>query len=47
MPYVGQKRWHAIIIDPATARIGHSYDPANWKNRWLYHGLHSLDLPWL
>jgi hypothetical protein len=34
-------------IDPATARIGHSYDPANWKNRWLYHGLHSLDLPWL
>ena len=21
--------------------------PRNWVNRWLYHGLHSLDFPWL
>ena len=34
-------------IDPATARIVRIFDPANWKTRWLYHGLHSLDLPWL
>ena len=23
------------------------YNPRTWVNRWLYHGLHSLDFPWL
>jgi hypothetical protein len=34
-------------IDPKTARVVGDYNPRNWVNRWLYHGLHSLDFPWL
>jgi len=39
---------HSIYyIDPKTARIVQSYNShARW-NRWLYHGLHSMDFPWL
>jgi hypothetical protein len=36
-----------IYIDPKTARIVGGYDAGDWMNRWLYHGLHSLDFPWL
>jgi hypothetical protein len=37
----------AYYIDPRTARIVLNYStPSRW-NRWLYHGLHSMDLPWL
>jgi hypothetical protein len=38
-----------VYIDLATARIAGRYsDSASaWVNRWLYHGLHSLDFPWL
>ncbi len=34
-------------IDPRTARIVGSYSSRQWITRWLYHGLHSLDFPWL
>jgi hypothetical protein len=34
-------------VDPATARVVDSYSDADWTSRWLYHGLHSLDFPWL
>jgi hypothetical protein len=34
-------------IDPKTARVVGSYSSGNWATRWLYHGLHSLDFPWL
>jgi len=34
-------------IDPKTAQVVGSYSSRNWINRWLYHGLHSLDFPWL
>lgn len=34
-------------IDPKTARVVGNYSTARWVNRWLYHGLHSLDFPWL
>jgi hypothetical protein len=34
-------------IDPATARVVGTYTARGWVNRWLYHGLHSLDFPWL
>lgn len=34
-------------IDPKTARLVHTYSSSKWVNRWLYNGLHSLDLPWL
>jgi hypothetical protein len=36
-----------FYIDPRTARIAGSYSAAEWNSRWLYHGLHSLDFPWL
>ena len=34
-------------IDPRTARLVGSYSSRTWISRWLYHGLHSLDFPWL
>jgi hypothetical protein len=34
-------------IDPRTARVVGSYSSRTWISRWLYHGLHSLDFPWL
>jgi hypothetical protein len=34
-------------IDPKTARVVGSYSSRSWTTRWLYHGLHSLDFPWL
>jgi hypothetical protein len=34
-------------IDLASAAIVASYEPRSRWNRWLYHGLHSWDLPWL
>jgi hypothetical protein len=34
-------------VDPRTARIVRSYNRNSRWNRWLYHGLHSIDLPWL
>ena len=34
-------------IDPKTARVVGRHDARNWVSRWLYHGLHSLDFPWL
>jgi PepSY-associated TM region len=36
-----------FYIDPKTARVVGSYSARNWMSRWLYHGLHSLDFPWL
>jgi PepSY-associated TM region len=34
-------------IDPKTTRVAGSYSAQSWVSRWLYHGLHSLDFPWL
>jgi hypothetical protein len=34
-------------IDPTTARVVGTYSSRNWMSRWAYHGLHSLDFPWL
>ena len=34
-------------IDPKTARLVGAYSSRDWVHRWLYHGLHSLDFPWL
>jgi len=34
-------------VDLKTARIVQSYVNQTRWNRWLYHGLHSFDLPWL
>ena len=37
----------AYYMDLKTARIVESYNSASRWNRWLYHGLHSINLPWL
>jgi hypothetical protein len=34
-------------IDPKTLRIVGGYSSSQWVTRWLYHGLHSFDFPWL
>jgi hypothetical protein len=34
-------------IDPKKARIVQSYNSNSRWNRWFYHGLHSLNFPWL
>jgi len=34
-------------IDPKTARIVAGYNSRSRWNRWLYHGLHSINFPWL
>ena len=34
-------------VDLHTAQIVGRTSPDGWVNRWLYHGLHSLDFPWL
>ena len=34
-------------FDPRTARIVGSYSSRNWITRWLYHALHSINVPWL
>jgi hypothetical protein len=36
-----------VYVDMRTARVVASYSAEGRVNRWLYHGLHSLDLPWL
>jgi hypothetical protein len=36
-----------FYIDPRSARVVGNYSSRSWMNRWLYHGLHSLDFPWL
>jgi hypothetical protein len=40
----GETRYY---IDPKTARVVSTYNARNWMTRWAYHGLHSLDFPWL
>jgi hypothetical protein len=37
----------AYYLDPKTGRVVESYGARSRWNRWLYHGLHSMDLPWL
>ena len=34
-------------VDPKSARIVGGYSSANFLDRWLYHGLHSMNFPWL
>jgi hypothetical protein len=35
----------SYYVNPKTARIVQSYNSHSRANRWLYHGLHSLDFP--
>jgi hypothetical protein len=34
-------------VDAATGQVVRTYVARSRWNRWLYHGLHSMDLPWL
>jgi hypothetical protein len=36
-----------LYIDLKTAQIAEAYNQRSRWNRWLYHGLHSWNLPWL
>lgn len=36
-----------FYVDPRTARIVGGYSANSWMERWLYHGLHSLNFPLL
>ncbi len=36
-----------FYIDPKTGSIVGGYSADNWAERWLYHGLHSFNFPWL
>lgn len=47
--YLRLKDSTRLYIDPKTARVVGRYSESTgaWVNRWLYHGLHSLDFPWL
>lgn len=44
---VRDSRHTTLYIDPHTARIVGGYNSAMWAERWLYHGFHSINLPWL
>jgi PepSY-associated TM region len=44
---LNDNRNSAYYVDPKTARIVLSYNSDSRRNRWLYHGLHSIDFPWL
>jgi hypothetical protein len=36
-----------FYIDPKTAQIVAAFDSLSRRNRWLYHGLHSMNFLWL
>jgi hypothetical protein len=36
-----------FYVDPRTAAIVGGYRKGDWAERWLYHGLHSINFPWL
>ena len=36
-----------FYIDPKSARAVGGYSAVNFLDRWLYHGLHSMNFPWL
>ncbi len=40
----GRSRYY---IDPKSARVVGGYSSSNFMDRWLYHGLHSMNFPWL
>ena len=44
---LNDERGSMFYVDPKSASIAEAYDSASRWNRWLYHGLHSLDFPWL
>ncbi len=40
----GHSRYY---VDPKTGRVVGIYRSSGWVTRWLYHGLHSFNFPWL
>jgi hypothetical protein len=44
---LNDKEQTRYYIDLRTARVVGGYNSDLWMDRWLYHGLHSLDFPWL
>jgi hypothetical protein len=44
---LADKEQSAFYIDPKTAQIVAGNNSYSRRNRWFYHGLHSMDFPWL
>ncbi len=44
---LADKQQSRYYIDPRTGRLAGSYSSDRWPERWLYHGLHSINLPML
>ena len=44
---LNDKERSMYYIDPKAGRVVEAYDAGSRWNRWLYHGLHSLNFPWL
>lgn len=44
---LGDPQRSSFYIDPRTGSIVGGYASGEWVERWLYHGLHSINLPWL
>ena len=36
-----------FYVDPKSARVVGGYSASSFIDRWLYHGLHSMNFPWL
>jgi len=36
-----------FYINPRNGRIAEAYSAGDWMERWVYHGLHSFNFPWL
>jgi hypothetical protein len=36
-----------FYVDPKSARVVGGYSASSFVDRWLYHGLHSMNFPWL
>jgi hypothetical protein len=45
--HVNDSQHTRLYIDPETTRVVGGYRDSDWITRWVYHGLHSLDFPWL
>ena len=44
---LGDAAHSRYYVDPKSARIVGGYSASNFLDRWLYHGLHSMNFPWL
>ncbi len=44
---LGDNEHSRYYLDPRSARVVGGYSASGFVDRWLYHGLHSMNFPWL